>query len=192
VAADAAAELPTPGGNPPVPAGCLGGVEDFRAYMASRLEVLRRTAYLLCGDWHRADDLVSTALMKMYGHWSRVSTMDNIDAYARRTLLRTWLNERRRGWRREVPAGAELPDAAHGGHERGVTDRLTVVAALAELSPKRRAVIVLRYFCDLSVEQTAEILGCSTGTVKSQTARSLDALRAHLAPDDVTVGGQDK
>lgn len=167
-------------------------MEDFRAYMASRLDVLRRTAYLLCGDWHRADDLVSTALMKMYRHWHRVSTMDNIDAYARRTLLRTWLNERRRGWRREVPSGAQLPEAAHGGHERGVTDRMAVVAALAELPPRRRAVIVLRYFSDLSVEQTAQVLGCSTGTVKSQTARALEALRARLAPDGVTMGGLDK
>jgi RNA polymerase sigma-70 factor (sigma-E family) len=152
------------------------------------LDQLRRTAYLLCGDWHTADDLVSTALVKLLKHWRRVSTMDNIDAYARRVLLRAWLDERRRPWRREH-SHAQVPEsAARGGSD--VADRMAVLALLAELPARRRAVLVLRYFCDLSVEETAEALGCTAGTVKSQTARGLDTLRTRLgavtSPEEIT------
>ena len=163
---------------------CLTDVDDFREYVASRLEGLRRTAYLLCGDWHTADDVVSAALVRLYRHWRRVSTVDNVDAYVRRTLLRTWLNERRRPWRREVLAGEAIPDPAspRAGPEAAVTDRMTVLALLAELPPKRRAVLVLRYFNDLSVEETAKALDVSPGTVKSQTARALEVLRGRLEP----------
>ncbi|OLB80070.1 MAG: RNA polymerase subunit sigma-24 [Actinobacteria bacterium 13_2_20CM_2_71_6] len=153
-------------------------VAGYREYVAGRLDQLRRTAYLLCGDWHTADDLVSTALVKLLRHWPRVSTMDNIDAYVRQVLLRVWLDERRRPWRREH-SHAVVPDSA-ARPEYDVADRMAVLALLAQLPARRRAVIVLRYFCDLSVEETAEALGCATGTVKSQTARALDALRTRL------------
>jgi len=156
----------------------LSDLTGYREYVASRLDQLRRTAYLLCGDWHTADDLVSTALVKLLRHWRRVSAMDNVDAYVRRMLLRAWLDERRRPWRREY-ARAQVPEtAARPGYD--VADRMAVLALLAELPPRRRAVLVLRFFCDLSVEETAEALGCATGTVKSQTARALDALRTRL------------
>lgn len=91
-------------------AGLPTDIESYREYVGARLEPLRRTAYLLCGDWHTADDLVSTALVKLLRHWRRVSAMENPDAYVRRTLLRAWLDERRRPWRREA-AWAEVPDA---------------------------------------------------------------------------------
>ncbi|MEH0928761.1 SigE family RNA polymerase sigma factor [Micromonospora sp. CPCC 205558] len=157
-------------------------VEGYRDYVSARLEPLRRTAYLLCGDWHTADDLVSAALVKLLRHWSRVSVMDNPDAYVRRTLLRVWLDERRRPWRREA-AWAEVPDRPlAAGATEGAADRLTILALLAELPPRRRAVLVLRYFCDLSVEETAQELGCTPGTVKSQSARGIEAMRARLAP----------
>ena len=156
----------------------MSDLTGYREYVASRLDQLRRTAYLLCGDWHTADDLVSTALVKLLRHWRRVSAMDNVDAYVRRMLLRAWLDERRRPWRREY-ARAQVPEtAARPGYD--VADRMAVLALLAELPPRRRAVLVLRFFCDLSVEETAEALGCATGTVKSQTARALDALRTRL------------
>ena len=166
----------------------LSDVAGYREYVGGRLDQLRRTAYLLCGDWHTADDLVSTALVKLLKHWSRVSAMDNVDAYARRVLMRAWLDERRRPWRREH-SRAELPEAAaRAGYD--VADRMAVLALLAELPARRRAVLVLRFFCDLSVEETAEALGCSTGTVKSQTARALDALRTRLgavtSPEEIT------
>ncbi|MBQ1076168.1 SigE family RNA polymerase sigma factor [Micromonospora sp. C31] len=154
-------------------------IEGYREYVGARLEPLRRTAYLLCGDWHTADDLVSTALVRLLRHWRRVSRMDSPDAYVRRILLRVWLDERRRPWRREA-AWAEVPDATVGCATDGVADRLTILALLAELPPRRRAVLVLRYFCDLSVEETARELGCATGTVKSQSARAIEALRSRL------------
>ena len=141
---------------------------------------MRRTAYLLCGDWHTADDLVSTALVKLLRHWRRVSRMDNPDAYVRRILLRAWLDERRRPWRREQSREVVPDRPADRAGPDGVADRLTILALLAELPPKRRAVLVLRYFCDLSVAETARELGCSEGTVKSQAARAIEGLRARL------------
>jgi len=156
--------------------------------VGGRLEQLRRTAFLLCGDWHTADDLVSTALVKLLKHWGRVSAMDNIDAYVRRVLLRAWLDERRRPWRREH-AHAAVPDSA-ARPEYDVADRMAVVALFSAPPGGGRAVLVLRYFCDLSVEETAEALGCSPGTVKSQTARALDSLRSRLgavaSPEEFT------
>lgn len=150
---------------------------SYREYVAHRMDGLRRTAYLLCGDWHTADDLVATALVKLLRHWPRVSAMEQPDAYVRRMLLRAWLDERRRPWRREH-ATAAVPDRAAGVAD--TTDRLAILAQLAQLPPRRRAVLVLRFFCDLSVEDTAEALGCTEGTVKSQTARALETLRARL------------
>ncbi len=157
----------------------LADVAGYREYVAGRMDQLRRTAYLLCGDWHTADDLVSTALVKLLRHWRRVSAMENVDGYLRRVLLRAWLDERRRPWRREH-ARAVVPDsAARPGYD--VADRMAVLDLLNELPARRRAVLVLRFFCDLSVEETAEALGCATGTVKSQTARALEALRTRMA-----------
>ncbi|NBE82496.1 SigE family RNA polymerase sigma factor [Micromonospora rubida] len=163
-------------------------IEGYREYVAARLDPLRRTAYLLCGDWHTADDLVSMALVRLLRHWRRVSAMDNPDAYARRVLLRIWLDERRRPWRREA-AWADVPDGAVRSATDGAADRLTILALLAELPPRRRAVLVLRYFCDLSVEETARELGCTTGTVKSQAARAIEALRGRLVGVPATHEG---
>ncbi len=134
--------------------------------MAARLDPLRRSAYLFCGDWHTADDLVSTVLVKLFRHWRRVSAMENTDAYVRRMLLRAWLDERRRPWRRDTVM-AELPD--HPDPRAAASpERAALLDVLAELPPRRRAVLVLRYFCDLSVEETAEVMECSTGTPKGR------------------------
>lgn len=159
----------------------------YREYVTGRLEPLRRTAYLLCGDWHTADDLVSVALTKLFRHWRRVSEMENVDAYVRRTLLNVWLDERRRPWWR-VRLTDVIPD--RGAAAPDPTERMTVLGYLDELPERRRAVLVLRYFCDLSVAETAQALGCSEGTVKSQTSRALDTLRARLIAT-VTVEGDD-
>jgi RNA polymerase sigma-70 factor (sigma-E family) len=144
----------------------------FREYVAARMERLRRTAFLYCRDWHMADDLVSTTLVKLYQCWARAQRADNLDAYVYGILAHAWLDERRRPWRREH-AVPELPDRA-APIAAGDGD---VLALLASLPRGRRACLVLRFYCDLSVEQTAEILGISPGTVKSQTARALDTLR---------------
>ncbi|NUT52887.1 MAG: SigE family RNA polymerase sigma factor [Saccharothrix sp.] len=151
----------------------------YREYVTARMEPLRRTAYLLCRDWHMADDLVSITISKLYRHWARVGGMAGLDAYVRKVLLRTWLDEKRRPWRREqsVEELPELPTA----DEFAVVDRAQLLDLLDGLPPRRRAAVVLRLYLDLSVEETAEILGCSVGTVKSQTARGLDTLRASAA-----------
>lgn len=155
--------------------------QAYRDYVAGNLDRLRRTAYLLCGDWHTADDLTSTVLVKLLRHWKRASAMEHLDAYVRRMLMRAWLDERRRPWRRETST-ERLPDRPTGQVD---TDRrIDVISLLAGLPPRRRAVLVLRYFCDLSVEETAQALGCSEGTVKSQAARALDTLRAGLKEGD--------
>ncbi|MEV4512027.1 SigE family RNA polymerase sigma factor [Dactylosporangium sp. NPDC049525] len=157
-------------------------VEGYRAYVTARLPELRRVAYLLCGDWHTADDVLSAALLRLLLHWPRVSAADNIDGYVRRVLVRTMLNERRRPWRRERPQETPPQDERAATWEStAVDERLSLVALLDELPPRRRAVVVLRYCCDLSVEDTARELGCSTGTVKSQAARALDTLRERLS-----------
>jgi RNA polymerase sigma-70 factor (sigma-E family) len=156
----------------------------FRDYVAARMEGLRRTAYLLCRDWHTADDLVAITIGKLYRHWHRVARAEHLDAYVRRILVRSWLDEKRRPWRREEPTG-ELPDRPAAA-DPTVVERAGLLDLLAVLPPRRRAAVVLRLYCDLSVEETAEILGCSTGTVKSQTARGLDTLRARIAETPVS------
>jgi RNA polymerase sigma-70 factor (sigma-E family) len=151
--------------------------EEYRDFVGGRMEQWRRTAYLLCGDWHLADDLVSTALIKLLRHWRRAAAMDNRDGYVRRIILTAWFDERRRPWRRERVSAA-LPERSVDDDPSRITGRLDVLRLLETLPKRRRAVLVLRYFCDLSVEETAEVLNCSPGTVKSQTARALETLRA--------------
>jgi RNA polymerase sigma-70 factor (sigma-E family) len=154
----------------------------FRDYATGRLVQLRRLGFLICGDWHTAEDAVSNVLCKLYVSWHKIRHTDNIDAYVRRMLVRAIIDERRRPWRRESPARYPLsgsvdaaPDAVH--------DRMVLREALSLMPPGRRAVLVLRYFEQLSVEETAAAIGCSTGTVKSQTARGLAMLRELLPAD---------
>jgi RNA polymerase sigma-70 factor (sigma-E family) len=151
--------------------------EAYREYVVARMDRLRRMAYLLCHDWHTADDLVSSALLKLYRNWSTAQRADNLDAYVRRILLRSWLDERRRPWRRESSTD-EVPDAPAPAPAPDGDARL--LDLLRRLPQRRRAVLVLRFYCDLSVEETAATLGVSVGTVKSTTARALDTLRTTL------------
>ncbi len=150
-------------------------MRDFEDYAAARMDRWRRTAYLLTRDWHRADDLVSVLVGKMYSGWRRIKAMDNVDAYAHRVLTNAWLDEHRRPWRREklVP----IPDSALIEPPTGVDDRQMLWQMLGALGKRQRAVIVLRFYLGYSVEETAEILGISAGTVKSQSARGLQTLR---------------
>jgi len=160
--------------------------DDFTAYVQARLAWLRRVAYLLCQDWQRADDLVQTAITSLYVHWRRVSTMESIDGYARTILVRTFLSERRGGWARRVTLVAQLPDPPAPVPD--AAGALDVRAALASLPPRQRATLVLRFYCDLNVDQSARVLGCSAGTVKSQTAKALAGLRRSLRePGDQDV-----
>lgn len=171
-------------------AGAVNGVDEdeYRQFVAARLEPLRVTAYLLCRDWHTADDLVSITIGKLYRHWRRVRAMENVDAYVRAMLANAWLDERRRPWRRER-ATDELPDQAQLEFPDAVlADRELLLDLLAQLPRRRRAVIVLRFYCDLSVEETARALGISAGAVKSQAARGLASLRLIAAVDPTGNG----
>ncbi len=152
---------------------------DFRAFVAARQDRLLRTGWLLTGDWASAEDLVQTALARAWPHWGRVLRAGDAEAYVRAVLLNVYRKGWRRRWSGEVPTSA-LPE--HAGVAPEVEDRLGLQRALAELPPGQRAVVVLRYFEQLSVAETAAALGVSDGTVKSQTAKALQHLRvsAHL------------
>lgn len=152
---------------------------EFSRYFAARAHALRNTAYLLCGDWHRAEDITQAALLKLYVAWPRLARRDALDSYARRVVLRTFLAENRRSWRKREQLTGDLPDQPQAGQDDPAR-RLLLVDALAAVPPRQRAVLVLRYWNDLSVEETAAELRCSVGTVKSQAARGLATLRNRL------------
>jgi len=163
--------------------GDKAAVEDeLEEFVQGRYLALRRTAYLLCGDWHRAEDLVQGALVKVVVA-ARRGHVESLDAYSRQVLLRLFLDENRRLWRRREKSWADPVDAVDS--VGGDSDlKLTILSALRGLPPRQRATVVLRYWEDRSVEETAELLGVSSGTVKSQSARALAALRVVLLQDD--------
>jgi len=146
----------------------------FRDFVEARSGSLLGTAYLLTGDRHRAEDLLQSALVKAHRHWARVRQRGDVEPYVRRIMV----NEQRSWWRarREFPV-AEVPERpAAGGDPAGFTERDAVWQALRRLPPRTRAVLVLRYWEDLSEAETARILDCSVGSVKSQASRGLHRL----------------
>ncbi|WP_067482837.1 SigE family RNA polymerase sigma factor [Actinomadura hibisca] len=159
--------------------------EDYVAYVGARLARLRRIAHYLCKDPHRADDVVQMTLTRLYVHWRRARQADDLDRYVERMLVRCFLNDQQLGWwtrvrltgaPRDTPVLAPPPPA--DGSD--VETRTVVHAALERVPPKQRAVLVLRFLCDLPVAEVAEIMQCSAGTVKSQTSRGLKTLRELL------------
>jgi RNA polymerase sigma-70 factor (sigma-E family) len=147
----------------------MTGYTDFEEFVVARRDALLRTAYLLTGNHHDAEDLVQSALIKVVPKWTRIN--DHPEPYVRRVLARESINRWRvRRWR-EVTIDV-VPDAAH--HDS--TDRVALLEDLRELSPRQRAVIVLRYFDDLTEADTAAALGISVGTVKSQVRDALGRL----------------
>ncbi|MGH3680722.1 MAG: SigE family RNA polymerase sigma factor [Natronosporangium sp.] len=167
--------------------------QDFVEYLSARLPRLHRTAYLLCGDAHLAEDLVQSTALALYRKWRTVASADNRDAYVHRVLVNQFLGERRRHWSR-VLLSDRPPEPSPRPPGDGAEERDAVRAALARLGARQRAVLVLRFFCDLTVADTAVTLRCSEGTVKSQTARGLATMRRLLAaaPDsapELTKGG---
>ena len=150
---------------------------EFVEFAASSAPRLRRAAFLLCGDWHTAEDLAQTALAKVFVSWRKVRRHDSAHAYATRTMVNSYLADKRLRHSTEILTD-QLPD-------RPATlpppeTRIVVLEALATLPPRTRAVVMLRSWADLSVDQAADVLGCSPGTVKTLTARALDKLRAAL------------
>ena len=150
--------------------------ERFREYAVAAQPHLRRSAYLLCGDWHTAEDLVQTTLGRLFRSWPRVQRADSVDAYARTVLFRAFLDLRKKDPR--VLSLDQAPEPVARVDDAAL--RLAVRSALDTLPPKARAVVVLRFWEDMSVEQTADALGVSTGTVKSQTSRAVALLRVRL------------
>lgn len=165
--------------------------QEFEEYFVARRDAVRRTAYLICGDWHRADDLAQTAFVSLHRRWGKIRDRRALDAYVRRSLMRAAIDESRRPWRREQ-AVEELPDtpSANGPEDivgNAVASRSALVDGLQRVPPRQRAVLVLRFLEGQSVADVAAALRCTEGTVKSQTARGLDALRTALgdALDDL-------
>jgi len=163
--------------------GAPGG-PDFEQYVAVRRRSLRRTAFLLCGDWDRAEDVVQDTLARLFVHWRRASGAGNVDEYVRRMLVNAFRSEGRRPWRRER-ASETLPEQSYDDPAATTDSREALLGALAQLGPSQRAIVVLRYWDDLSIEETAAVLDCSTGNVKSQAARGLAHLRQVLSAVEV-------
>lgn len=166
-----------------------GTPPGFEEFVAARSPRLLRVAWLLTGgDTYLAEDLLQTVLAKVWPKWQRIAD-ESPEAYVRKAMVNTYASWRRRRWHGEVPHG-ELPDteadpSADVGLEQGLAE------VVRRLPPRQRAVVVLRFFEDLSVEETAEVLGCRPGTVKSQAAKALRTLRAHPAVAAMTEGGRD-
>jgi RNA polymerase sigma-70 factor (sigma-E family) len=149
---------------------------DFEAFVAARSTALWRSAYLLTGDPQRAEDLLQTALVKAWRRWDRITRREAAESYVRAALVSTYTDWWRRRWNGEISTG-DLPETTAPSETARVEVRRDVLAALALLPRGQRAVVVLRYFDDLTEAQTADALGVSVGTVKSQASRALAALR---------------
>ena len=150
--------------------------EEYREFVGSRAASLHRTAYLLCGDWHLANDLVQETFVNAFRHWRRVRRADNQNAYVKRIMI----NEFSRSWQRyrALPVGARTdhPEVAVPDVSNEVVNRTDLLRALLTLPARQRATVVLRYLEGMSERETAAVMRCSEGTVKSQTARALNAL----------------
>jgi RNA polymerase sigma-70 factor (sigma-E family) len=168
-----------------MPGGVVDEQSRFAEYVAARRDVVRRTAYLLCGDWHEADDLAQLTFVRLAAAWRKVLDYEALDAFVRTCLFRVYLSERRRIWRRRERTVAELPEtsATEDGAEV-VARRLVFAAALRQLPPRQRAVLVCRYYEGLDLAGTAAALNCSVGSVKSQASRGLARLRTLLQQPD--------
>jgi RNA polymerase sigma-70 factor (sigma-E family) len=168
----------------PVVSSAAAGVRDkdaeFSEYMAARQPSLLRTAYLLTGERHTAEDLVQTALAKLYLTWDKVQRQDSLDGYVRRILVNEHSSLWRRAWKKRETTTSELPDQPAAPQPAGHDDELWHL--VQTLPRKQRAAVVLRFYEDMSEAQVAEVLGVSVGTVKSQTSRALATLRARMTP----------
>ncbi|MGC4893373.1 SigE family RNA polymerase sigma factor [Micromonospora sp. DT31] len=153
--------------------------EEFRDFVAARSGALLRTAYLLAGDWATAEDLLQTALTKTYLAWKRLGGIEAVEPYTRRVLVNTSTSWWRRRWHGERPTEV-LPERAGADEIEQQLDRDALWRHLRELPARQRAVLVLRFYEDMSEAQTAALLEISPGTVKSQTSRALNTLRRRL------------
>ncbi len=155
---------------------------EFTAYLEARQPSLLRTAYLLTGDRHQAEDVLQTSLAKLYLAWDKVNDRASVDAYVRRIMVNENNSLWRRAWKRKEHATEVLPESPHvDAYDEGRSAALWEV--VTSLPPKARAVVVLRYYEQLSEAETADVLGISVGTVKSQCSRAIAALRERVPAD---------
>ncbi|MEV8378863.1 SigE family RNA polymerase sigma factor [Kribbella sp. NPDC056861] len=159
--------------------------EEFSDFTAARGTQMFRTAYLLAGDRHSAEDLLQSTLSKLFSVWGRFSKVENPDAYARTVMVRTYIADQRKT-RREQPT-LKLPDSVRSGEDTAL--RLTLLAALSSLPGRDRAIVVLRYWEDRSIQETAEILGLSARVVRTRCHRALAKLRDGLGLDINELSG---
>jgi RNA polymerase sigma-70 factor (sigma-E family) len=152
--------------------------DEFAAFVEARQRHLRRIAYACCGDWHRADDLLQTALVKLYVAWPRLRRVGNAEAYVRQIIVRANIDESRRPWRRERSGLDGIEETARDALP--LEERSALFEALQELPEMQRKVVVLRHWLGLSVSETARELRISEGTVKSHSSRGLGRLEETL------------
>lgn len=161
--------------------------EEYREFVGSRAASLHRTAYLLCGDWHLANDLVQETFVQTFRHWRRVQRADNQNAYVKRILVNEFNTHWRRYGRLPVPAHADRPEVAVPDVSDEVVNRADLLRALLTLPARQRATVVLRYLEGMSERETAAVMRCSEGTVKSQTARALNTLEGCLKHKELPI-----
>jgi RNA polymerase sigma-70 factor (sigma-E family) len=155
-----------------------GRQAQFARFVSSERRWLCREGYRLCGDWHEAEDLVQVSMIKVYLHWERLTEHERLAGYARRVMLTTYLSERRRSRFRYEVSHSDVPDRPVA--DTASDSRVTLMWAVAQLVPRQREIILLRFFKDLTVDQAAAVLRCPAGTVTSETSRALKALRRIL------------
>jgi RNA polymerase sigma-70 factor (sigma-E family) len=163
--------------------------QQFAEFATAARDRMRRTAYLISGDWELASDIVQEALIRVYVAWPRIDHQGGLHAYARRCLMNVAIDMGRKRSSTELPTEHDAMDRPAGAADHGVPAREALMMALRALPPRQRACVVLRFFEDLSVHDTALVLGCQEGTVKSQTARALDFLRAQTHISDLVDEG---
>lgn len=166
-------------------------VSGFTEFAAARSSALYRYAFLLVGERGLAEDLLQEALTKTYVAWRRLRDPANADAYVRKVITRTAIGWwQRKNWNAERPRD-DVPELVSGGHAEDVAARQWVWAEVQRLPPRQRAAVVLRYYEDLTIEQTADVLGCTAGTVKSQVSVALKRLRESLGTGVLALTGPD-
>jgi RNA polymerase sigma-70 factor, ECF subfamily len=158
--------------------------DEFGEFVAARCVALQRTAFLLTGDWASAEDLVQTALMKTYLAWRRIGGIEAVEPYTRKVMVNTATSWWRRRWRGERSTG-ELPERAYADGTEQWVEHDRVWQLIKALPTGQRAVLVLRFYEDLTEAETARLLGVSVGTVKRQAHRALESLRRRMSPGQI-------
>ena len=164
--------------------------EDYVAYVSARLPALKRLAFLLCGDNHRADDLVQESLTRLYLRWRHARNANSLNRYVRAIVVRAHIDDTRRPWFR-VRLFGTVPESRPSGDVHDPDSAAALRKALSRLPAGQRAVLVLRFLDDMSVSDVAEVLNCSAGTVKSQTSHGLAKLRELLRRDDLAMNSKE-